>query len=467
MFENRFFRCLKGLSATELSAFRRFLSSPYFNSRGDLLLVFDQMQSIIQEDQHLTKEMMWQRVFPAKPFVEKELRLLLTYLQRLFEKFIAVENLVGNKIEIKLQTASWYRTKGFDKLHKSTLKDTQKQLDGQSLRNGEYFYFSFQKEFENYRMSSRSKPDSTTDFQKVVDNFDLAFLSMKLRQSCLMMLHDSVYKWGFDPGFLEQVFEFLQQKKLIDIPAINIYYCCYHMIKFPKEEVWFQKFKKSLVDHGHLFKKSEIQDLFLLAVNYGIRKVNDGHRNYFHDIMDFYRIGLKNEYLIQEDGFLSRFTYNNIISTALQIDQIDWAEQFIEDWTPRLEKRFRERMYSFNMAKIAYARKDYDAAIPFLQRSNYHDLLLNLGARTLLLKIYHELGEYDLLHSHLDAFNSYIRRKKGLGYHRKNYRNLIKYTNRLLALNLGDRKMVGNLKEAINKEEILTERDWLLSRLAG
>ena len=108
-----------------------------------------------------------------------------------------------------------------------------------------------------------------------------------------------------------------------------------------------------------------------------------------------------------------------------------------------MERRYRERMFSFNQAKIAYHTKDFNAAIPLLQRANCHDLLLNLGARTLLLKIYYELDEFDLLQSHLDTFSSYLRRKDGLGYHRTNYRNLIRYTNRLLGLNFLDKGAAG------------------------
>ncbi|MEM8906567.1 MAG: hypothetical protein AAGD05_01870 [Bacteroidota bacterium] len=314
---------------------------------------------------------------------------------------------------------------------------------------------------EKYKIASHVKPDATVDFQKVIDQLDVAFLSMKLRQSCQLIVHDRIYNWGFDPGFIGQAFDFIEQNNLLSTPAISIYYYCYHMLEKPEEESWFQSFKKDLLIHGHLFAHEEIQELYFLAINYCVRRINDGSRQYFHDVMDFYRTGLDQKYLLQ-NGILSRFTYHNIVSAALQINLTDWAETFIEEWTNCLEKRYRERMFSFNRAKIAYHRKDYDAAIPLLQRANYHDLLLNLGARTLLLKIYHELNEFELLHSHLDAFSSYLRRKSGLGYHRKNYRNLIRYTNRLLALNSADRKAVEEFRRDVAQEEILTEREWLL-----
>ncbi|MEM9820518.1 MAG: hypothetical protein AAF985_05580 [Bacteroidota bacterium] len=464
MLQTRLWESLHCPSARQLNGFGKFLQSPYFNQRRDLVDLYQSLKRAIDREKALSRVELWQSTFPEKEYVEQDLRLLMTYLQRLLEQFIAVEQTLEDKVGIKLQTAAWYRSKGMDKLHKTALNKGVLYLEKAPLRNAEYFYQQFQFELEKYKIASHTKPDATVDFQKVIEQLDIAFLSMKLRQSCELMIHDRIYNWGFDSGFIDQIFTYLEEQKLIAIPAIGIYYYCYRMLETPEEEKWFQSFKKELLERGQYFDQEEIHNLYILAINYCVRRANDGFRHYFVDIMDFYRKGLDREYLLQ-NGVLSRFTYHNIVSAALKIDQSDWAESFIGEWMPRLEKRYRERMFSFNRAKIAYHRKDYDAAIPLLQRANYHDLLLNLGARTLLLKIYHELNEFELLQSHLDAFSSYLRRKSGLGYHRKNYRNLIHFTNRLLSLNLTDRHAIEQFKGEVLKTEILTEREWLLARL--
>jgi len=463
MLQTRLWISIKSLPPRKKSNFTKFLKSPYFNQREDLCLLYEELKFAIEKEKDLSKESLWQSLFPKKNYNGSQLRLLMSYLQKLFEQFIATENLLEDKAKIKLETTAWFRDKGEANTQEILLKEAFKLNDKSPFRDAEFHYHSFQLQQEKYRISSEVKPDKYTDFQRVIDNLDLAFLGMKLRQSCLLLAHNRVYKWGFDPGFLEQVFDYLEKKDLLKVPAIGIYYYCYRMLQNSEKESYFQAFKNELLVNGHLFKNEEVQGLYLLAINYGIRRVNDGHRQYFRDIMDFYQEGLAQEYLLQ-NGVLSRFTYANIVSVALQIDMSNWAEKFIEEWTPRLERRYRERMFSFNRAKIAYHTKDFESAIPLLQRANYHDLLLNLGARTLLLKIYYELDEFDLLQSHLDAFSSYLRRKDGLGYHRTNYRNLIRYTNRLLSLNFLDKEAVQAFKENVNNEEILTEKGWLLQQ---
>ncbi|MGK0365483.1 MAG: hypothetical protein ACI85O_002549 [Saprospiraceae bacterium] len=464
MLQTRLWLSIKSLPPRKKSNFAKFLKSPYFNQREDLCLLYAAIRQAIEKEKDLTKEDLWQILFSKQSYESSQLRLLMSYLQKLFEQFIATENLLEDKAQIKLQTTAWFRDKGEAKTQEILLKEAFKLHGKSSFRDADYHYHSFQLQQEKYRITSEVKPDKDSDFQQVIDDLDVAFLGIKLRESCTLLAHDRVYKWGFDAGFLEQVFDYLEEKDLLKIPAIAIYYYCYRMLQNSEKETYFQAFKKELLVNGHLFKNEEVQSLYLLAINYGIRRVNDGHRQYFKDIMDFYQEGLTKEYLLQ-NGILSRFTYTNIVSVALQINMSDWAEKFIEEWTPRLERRYRERMFSFNRAKVAYHTKDFDAAIPLLQRANYHDLLLNLGARTLLLKIYYELDEFDLLQSHLDAFSSYLRRKDGLGYHRTNYRNLIRYTNRLLSLNFVDKAAVQIFKENVEGEEILTEKEWLLRQL--
>lgn len=91
--------------------------------------------------------------------------------------------------------------------------------------------------------------------------------------------------------------------------------------------------------------------------------------------------------------------------------------------------------------------------------------MLNLAAKTILLKIYFETEEYDLLDAHLEAMKNYIRRKKVIGYHRKNYQNLIRFTKKLVAFNPFDKEEIQKLRQEIEGVDILTERGWLLGRL--
>jgi hypothetical protein len=397
---------------------------------------------------------------------KSQLRLVQSYLLKLLKQFLVVDHQINDPVGMKQRLAAIWREKGAKDLHQLTLRDAERTLEQQPLRDADYHYKHYQLFEERYREAYRKSPEKGDDFAPLDPLFNTAVIAMKLRQTCLLLAHGQVYRWGFQPTLLDVLFPFIEEQDLLDIPAISIYYYGIKMLQSPDQEAHFRSFKSVLLENGQHFSPTEVRDLYMLAINYGIRRVNDGQRAFFHDILDFYKDGLEHAYLL-EHGQLSRFTYHNVVSVALQVGDANWAEAFITRWTNTLDRRYQERMESFNRAKIAYHRKDYDAAIPLLQRANYHDLLLNLGARTLLLKIYFELGEFDALDSHIEAFQSYLSRKAALGYHRKNYRALIRFTRKILQLRPSDHKGRATLIRNIQEESVLTEKAWLLEQLAG
>ena len=99
------------------------------------------------------------------------------------------------------------------------------------------------------------------------------------------------------------------------------------------------------------------------------------------------------------------------------------------------------------------------------QKANYRDVLVNLATKTLLLKTYYALDEFDLLQSHLDAMHNYITRKRVIGYHRSNYLNIIRYASKLLALRFSSKTEVEKLRTAIVAEEHLSEKEWFLAQI--
>jgi len=84
----------------------------------------------------------------------------------------------------------------------------------------------------------------------------------------------------------------------------------------------------------------------------------------------------------------------------------------------------------------------------------------------MLMKIYYELEEYDALFSHLDSFQIFIRRREVSDFHRTNYMNIIRLVKKLVSLPELDKNMRNQLKLEIENEKILTERDWLLSKIS-
>lgn len=461
----RSFQLIFSFTKRERTAFQQFIASPYHNRRLDVSQLAEELLGSEAPDNLPDKEELWQAVYPGKPFDDQAWRLLLSHLSRQAEQFLAVEATLEDPFEVKMRVAAILEGRSNEQLHEKLLRESQRLLEKEDIRNAEFWLRTYRYQEAYYRQSFTRRPEKDDDFAQLSQSLDRAFLAMKLRQNMWLLNHAQVYQWGFEPSRLDHYITQLSPVEIEDVPALRLYYNGIQVLQQPENEVLFEAFTASLFAHAATLPDSEARDLYLLAINFGVRQVNSGGRTYFQQVMALYRNGLKQGYLLR-NGVLSRFTYHNIVSTALQIDDISYAEAFIEQWTGKLERRYRDRMYNFNRAKIAYTSQRYDDALPLLQQANYHDPLLNLGARTLLLKIYFELGEWDVLQSHLDAFASYLRRKPGLSYHRTNYRNLIRFTKRLLKVEHTGKAEKEKLYQQITSTATLTEKNWLLAQLS-
>lgn len=461
MITSKLWQLLQPFSSEQWREAERFVQSPFFNRKAQLIRLLDYCKNI---DTTPTHEEAFSAAYPNQSFDRIKLRLAMSDLYKLLLQFLAYQEWASQTAQAELLQAKALRKMGLNKLARQNLHRGYEVLESSDLRNTDYFQLKYEYLAENYVMDYHISPADASALPSLSETANLALLSAKLRQACLSMAHQSVYVSDVQLGFIELVIDYIQKADLLKQPAIGLYFHCFFMLRNKEEEDHFQTFKELLMTHGAIFTPSETRDLYLMAINYCIRKVNDGYESYFHQIMELYEAALAGEYLL-ENGQLSRFTYSNIVAAGLQTERYEWVQEFIFAYRSKLPRPYRESSFSFCLARLEYAQRNYDNALPLLQKANYKDPLLNLPAKVLLMKIYYELDEYDLLHAHLDAMQNYILRKRVLGYHRSNYLNIIRYTRKLVSLNFLDKTEVQKRRDAILKESILTEKKWLLQQL--
>lgn len=450
------------LSPKERRSFADFVASPFFNRREDARHL---CEWLLEGKALEPKEVVFQYVFPGATFEKQRLSLAMSHLQQLADLFLAYRHWRDKPAAYETELLQALRQRGLDLHFSEALRTAKITLERLPLRNAEYYAQLGKMLWEEARFDQSHKRTEVKFLSQLSDTADLSWLTQKMRFLCLHRTQQILYKSGDNLHGSHELEGILARHDLKKAPVVGIWYHCLKMLENPDSQEYFLRFKQPLLEQDQLFDADEIRDLHLFAINYCIRQVNQGHTAFFHDIMDFYKDGLAKGYLM-ENGVLSRFTYHNIVAAGLQTLEFEWVEDFIGRYKNALERSYRDSSYSFNLARLEFKRKRYGDALALLQHSNYYDPLLNLAARTMSLKIYYELREYDLLFSHLEAFKNYIRRKTELGYHRGNYLNLVRYTQQLISINRFDRAEEEALRQKIMAEPVLTEREWLLEQLA-
>lgn len=452
---------VRSFSPIETREARKFLNSPFFNQRKDVVVLFEYL--IAAEE--ATRERAWEKVFGKElPLDIQKLRLLMSYLHGLLEQFVTVNAWMADRSDSQLKLAISYRKRKMPQAFERVHKNLEQDLEAQALRNAGFHGLFYQLNWEAHQLVSVQNPTDVRMLRAASKSLEAAFLSNKLQIICLLAAHQTVYKSEPMEENEEELVERAAQSEFADLPAVAVYLHCFHMLRIPAEEIHFQRFKSLLLEEGDRFSAEELHGLFILAINYCVRRLNTGEVHFYREALDLYKEGLAKDHLL-EGGVLSRFTYHNVVAAGLQVGDLEWVRYFINEYKNRLERRYRESVFSFNLARLAYAERNYGHVLELLQKANYRDPLHNLAAKTLLLKTYFDLGELDSLQSHLDAMRNYVQRKRVLGYHRSNYLNIVRYAEKILRLLPQDRAARIALQEAIRQEEVLSEKSFFLSKL--
>ncbi|MEL6968952.1 MAG: hypothetical protein AAFZ63_08700 [Bacteroidota bacterium] len=389
----------------------------------------------------------------------------MSLLNKCIERYFIWVQANEEEAKAKLSVCRAYRKRGLNRHFQRAIKDVDQLLETQTERDAAYYEDRHAYFLEQYHFTAQQNRMEGIPLEDVQNNLDIAYIATKLKQSCSMLSHQAIYKKEYSFGLLSEVLEYVEEHDYLAYPAISVYYYAYQALRPDSHETYFHAFKDALVTQQTHFKPAEVRNLFLLAANYCIQQLNRGLMQYAQVGLDIYKEGLKSKVLLHNET-ISNFTYTNIVAKAIVCKDFDWAMQFIESYRSLLEPQHQESSFFYNMAWLKYEQQAYDEALGLLNQINISDLLLNIAAKTIALKIYYELGEFDLLYSHMEAMQAFLRRKKMMAYHKESYANTIKYLKKVLDLPLGERAKRLQLKAEVDGIRAIAEKKWLLKQLS-
>ncbi|MEL6657806.1 MAG: hypothetical protein AAFP77_15555 [Bacteroidota bacterium] len=458
---------LKTLDKKECRELHKWLSSPFFNQRQDVLDLFQYLMAAnhLEEDKFLEKERIYRKLFPKESYDDAKFRQTIHFLHRQLERFLAFKEIDNDEYaypvaylkSLRRRKVSSVFQKKFNALRRAGLG--QKTLDSTGLRNSLTLY----DEYSSYL----GEIDRTKDIhlQDSISAFDALFIAEKLKFACHTLSHQQVFKTEYKSLFLQDVVTAVEtQKELLDYPAIAIYYYLYLILSRPDADKYYFALKSTLYQYIEVFSALEQRDFHLMALNYCIQRINRGAADFIQEAFEIYQYTFERK-LILENGVLSRRTFLNAILAALRLKEFAWAEATIENYAQYVEEEYREVFSNFCWAKLAFERHDYPLAHKLLVHFDPSDLLISLNAKTMLLKIYYEATEYDALDSLLESMRVYLKRKNVIGYHRDVFQNMLTYTKKLVRLNPYDKKKRIELRTEIEQASPLTDRPWLLEQI--
>lgn len=480
MNNTRLIKLLKRLSPSEMRKFVSFVESPCQNQNHRLVKLVDFLYKTYPsfDSKNLNKPFLFQLMFDNEPVSEQKVHDQMSALLRLLEDFLAYEEWRTDSVNKSIYLLKALHKKSAQEHFYRVSRKEQQDLGRSTYRNSDYYYAGYKLAHVSDPVLSRLKPKEVSDnLNKLSSNLEVFYISEKLRISCEMLNRTRILNIEFDTSRADYLCEFLEDagRVYLEEPLVAIYFQVYQTLKDSDNESNFRQLVSLLGEYSEYFPPRQAYAMYIYTLNYCVKNINQGKHTYREEMFLLFETLLAKDLLLEE-GVLSHSHYKNITSVALSLKKYDWVKNFLEGYKSKLAPEFRENAYTYNLSVFYYSQGNYKEAKVLLQQIEFTNVFYHLSAKSLLMKIYFELGDDDGFKYLVYAYQAFLTRSQKIPkYQIQSHHNFIKSLKKMVSLRARRRhledevfeKRWSQIKASIQETSQLIHAGWLINQLNG
>lgn len=381
--------------------------------------------------------------------------------------FLAYEHWQQNTVQRHLALAeNLYHLELGAHVH-DALKRTAHALDCEATRNADWHFLYYQLLGLREKVEENEvRKTGETNVVQLARHLDIAYFVKRLTLYADMISYNNVLKLALKNEGSAALLAYIDELGLADEPLVALHIALLNCLTDEQNETHFQTLKTLLTVHHSLLNAYERRDRSMVAINYCVRRINNGDLNYYTELFNLYLVLLENKVLLEND-VLQYWDYKNIIAVGLQVKEYDWISSFLYEYNEKLPPDWRENALTYNVAKLNFAQKNYTEVIGLLQTVEYQDIIYTLDSRTMLLKTYYEIAAFEAFEAAAESFRLFLLRNKMLNTSmKKMYQNFLRFIKKLILLSPRDAKGMAKLHDAMVQCAAIAEKKWLLDKTA-
>ncbi|MCB0632604.1 MAG: hypothetical protein R2824_23045 [Saprospiraceae bacterium] len=416
LFNSKFIRLLRTLSAEEWRELEQWLQSPWCNSNRNLIVLLAKLQKYHPEfhDRRLSKEKLFRQILPTGKFSERRMNNILSeaFLETerflVFQRLTRVDDLQAELLNEELQSRQlndWFfkaTEKNIARLEEKTVRDWEDHLR---------LYRLYRTIYHHPNQENRMLPGSQA-LMSMEQELDLLYLlekaaiiNEKISRSRILKeetyeIEKSVRKWEVAAEGLAH-------------PSIELY-----RLRFSREDNPFVKYgrlRKQVLETLNQLNPKEQKIHLLSLINDSIQFVKSGQLELI-DLLPMYQLGLETEVLL-DNRQITESTYTTVVILSNTKADFEYTYHFMDHYTDKLEENIREDCRQWAKAHTAYWEDDLEKCLDILQQHNFQKFYFQLLGRVLNTQAYFDQYMRDdtyqsFLFNFLDAFEKWMGREK-------------------------------------------------------
>ncbi|MGB0932184.1 MAG: hypothetical protein ACPGVB_15480, partial [Chitinophagales bacterium] len=419
------------------------------------------------ENNRFTKENAYKAVFGSRQkYSVQKLRNLMSQLAKLLEAFLVQIDRETADINYNEQLLIAFDKRYIDKHFAQKYQEIKKQEAKNKTRAANHYYVIHRIEDVAFNHSiRRNNRLVNTNMDEVVNNLDYFYIALKLRYYCGVLNSQSVLTGEHNIQMFEQILGYVSSNSFEDIPAIHLYY---HLLLLLKEEndKYYEELKELLDKYRDALPSVEVRQIYIAIFNYLNKKLKSGQDKYLKDIYELYKLMFERDILI-DNGFINHhINFRNALIAGLRLGELEWAEEFIEKYSPLLVPLNRENLVNYSLAELSFYKGNYKETLNYLLSFEFEDAYNYAEHKTLLAKTYYELEEDEPLFALTHAFRIYLHRDTNIAEHfQKTYHNFVRILNKLAKARFDPDASIMDIGKELEELQYITNREWLWEKI--
>jgi hypothetical protein len=477
---------LRRFSKKDLSAFRDFLSSPYFNKKEKLLKFYDELFKYRPhfEEEKIDRAKIYRRLYPKSIFNAQVYKNLSSEIYTLAKEFLSIQNINSNQIEKNMFMLKNLERMEANELYKIELRSFRNKLN-QARINDLTFYNRFdlatlEKIFHynrsNFKKGNELNSEESDELLKfyLVNIFRQRFdneasrlnFNIRYKENAAMHHVQSL----MDNGILEDTLENLQKNEVKNHEIVAMFYNIVMSIININDDRYFEKAK--ILMYRNLGKfENNIQFIIpssLLTVctfKINLRGNPDDYRNAF-EIINFQL--RRKIYRESSESYITTTEFRSMFMIGMYLKEFSWLKRFIRKYIGEVSPDQRENLRNLLTGIIKFHEKDFEKSLDLINLVKLDQFIYKLDVRKLQLFLFYELDYIESAISLINSFKEFLHSNKNVSNEtRRNNLNVLSMTSKLIKLRDDfDEHELSKLETELSESKFVLYRAWFEEKIA-
>jgi len=413
MHKSKLLELFKYVEKEELKELEKFVSSPFFNTDpkvGELFSYIRKYHGNL-ESPRLTKQFFIKKAYKKNPALgNRRINYLMSDLSGLIEEYWLLNELKSMEQTRERLMLKTLKKRKAEKQFFKYFERLKLNQDNRKERGAYFYYHEFAVNHEMTVYDSNIKSTKEEDYLQVSNHsLDSFYFVTKLRYIMEMVNLNKITAKNYAIPDLDRVKQFAELVNTDELPHFQIYW---HLINYLKNQdlETYQLVKPTIYENFHLLETEDRFDTMTAILNTTyFRYTKSGSKQDLKEVFELFQFALKTE-AFHENNILPSEVFNNVTSIGCQLKEFDWLERFFDTYSGQLKPEDQENVLAYNRGFVAVHRKQFDLAIQHMRSIDF-DKRYILVAKSLLLRCYYELPEYDIFYyDYCRAYEQFLRR---------------------------------------------------------